>query len=365
VEIDEREITDPALMRVAEAVAAGRRLGRELAMVAMTSPDVVGLGAIADWLRRQMHGRKVYYVLNRHVNYSNVCSNRCAFCAFWREPDAPDAYTRSPRELGEELASGPRVDEVHVVGSCNPGLELEYYEELLRELGKAQPWAVLKAFTAVEVDYMARVSGLSPAQVLERLKAAGLKAMPGGGAEVFSPRVRAKLCPSKTSGERWLEIMATAHQMGIRTNATMLFGHIETPAERVDHLMKLRELQDRTGGFMAFIPLVFHPANTRLAHIPKAGGAQQLRVIAASRLILDNFPHIKAYWVMLGPKPTQLALNFGANDVDGTVVAENITHEAGATSPRGMSESQLVHLVRSAGLEPVRRGGLYEVVHEH
>ncbi len=361
LEVDRRLIADPALKAVAARLEAGRRLGWEEGMALMTSRDLLGLGALGLAARRALHRRRAYYVINRHLNYSNVCVNRCAFCAFWREPGAEGAYTLSPREAAALAAAQPEpaLSELHVVGSCHPELGLDYYLELLRALKRARPRAALKAFTPVEIDHMARREGLEVKEVLARLKQAGLAAMPGGGAEVFSPRVRARLCPRKISGRRWLEICGQAHRLGIPTNATMLYGHIETPRERVEHLLMLRRQQDATGGFNAFIPLAFHPLNTALSQAAPTGGLDDLRLIAASRLLLDNFPHIKAYWVMLGEKLAGVALNFGADDLDGTIGQENITHAAGATSARGLSETRLRQLITAAGFTPVRRDAFY------
>lgn len=359
--VDLSLISDPALGPVAAKLAHGERLDAEEGLALMTSKDLLGLGALAHAARLAKNGPYTYYVLNRQINYSNVCGNRCAFCAFWREQDGEGAYLLSPQEAASVAAEHPEMDlaELHIVGSCHPGLDLDYYCELLSALGKARPQATLKAFTPVEIEHFARKEGISTIEVLQRLMAAGLKAMPGGGAEVFSPRVRAELCPSKTSGERWLAISGQAHALGLPTNATMLYGHIETPAERVEHLLALREQQDLSGGFSAFIPLAFHPENTGLGEMARTTGLDDLRVVAASRLLLDNFPHIKAYWVMLGPKLAQVALNFGADDLDGTIVEERITHTAGATTAKGMTEEELRHLITSAGFTPVRRDSFY------
>jgi len=361
LDIDPRLVGDPALRPVAAKLAQGERLDAGDGLALMTSKDLLGLGALAHAARLAKNGPYTYYVLNRQINYSNVCGNRCTFCAFWREPDGEGAYLLSPQEAASVAAEHPEMDlaELHVVGSCHPQLGLDYYCELLAALAAARPRATLKAFTPVEIEHFARQEGISTTEVLQRLMAAGLKAMPGGGAEVFSPRVRAELCPSKTSGKRWLAISGQAHALGLPTNATMLYGHIETPAERVEHLLALREQQDLSGGFSAFIPLAFHPENTGLGELARTTGLDDLKVVAASRLLLDNFPHIKAYWVMLGPKLAQVALNFGADDLDGTIVEERITHTAGATTAKGMTEEELRHLIISAGFTPVRRDSFY------
>ncbi|MCB2192755.1 MAG: aminofutalosine synthase MqnE [Deltaproteobacteria bacterium] len=361
LDIDTRLLSDPALKPVAAKLAHGQRLDAEDGLALMTSKDLLGLGALAHAARLAKNGKATHYVLNRQINYSNICGNRCTFCAFWRELDGEGAYLLSPQEAAALAAEHPEMDlaELHVVGSCHPEMGLDYYCELLSALASARPKATLKAFTPVEIEHFAHKEGISTTEVFERLMKAGLKAMPGGGAEVFSPRVRAELCPSKTSGERWLAISGQAHALGLPTNATMLYGHIETPAERVEHLLALRDQQDLSGGFSAFIPLAFHPENTGLNERARTTGLDDLRVIATSRLLLDNFPHIKAYWVMLGPKLAQVALNFGADDLDGTIVEERITHTAGATTAKGMTEEELRHLITSAGFVPVRRDSFY------
>ncbi len=354
-------LSDPALKPVAAKLRAGQRLNFEDGLALMLSHDLLGLGAMAHAARLAKNGRKTYYVVNRHINYSNVCTNRCRFCAFWRDAGGEDAYLLEPKQAAEMAAEHPNlpIAELHIVGSCHPDIPFSYYLELLSALAQARPGAALKAFTPVEIDHMASDAGLSPDQALDQLQAAGLGAMPGGGAEIFSPRVRAELCPEKTSGQRWLAISGMAHERGIPTNATMLYGHIETPAERVEHLLALRGQQDISGGFSAFIPLAYHPANTELGGSGATSGLDDLRVIAVSRLLLDNLDHIKAYWVMLSPKLAQVALNFGADDLDGTIVEERITHEAGATTAKGMTEAEMRGMVQSAGLEPVRRDAFY------
>lgn len=359
--VDFSLISDPRLLPLADKLISGQRFDYADGLVMMQTTDLIGLGALANAKRRAMNQDVAYYVVNRHLNYSNVCVNKCSFCAFWREDEAAGGYTLTPQEAAAKVAADPGLElsELHIVGSCHPSLGLDYYLELLTALGRARPNAALKAFTAVEIDHMAQGEGLSPQEVLAKLRACGLKAMPGGGAEVFSPRVRQRLCPSKISGQRWLEISGMAHRQGISTNATMLYGHIETAAERVEHLLALRDQQDLTGGFSAFIPLAFHSDNTELAGLDQTCGLLDLKVVATSRLLLDNFPHIKAYWVMLGEKLAQVALNFGADDLDGTIVEEQITHSAGATTAKGLTEPNLRGLIKTAGFTPVRRDAFY------
>ncbi len=354
-------INDPRLHQLADKLEAGQRLDLEDGLALQASQDLLGLGALAQAARLAKNGQRAYYVLNRHLNYSNICANKCTFCAFWRDEGQERAFLLSPAQAADKVrqVSPEALDELHVVGSCHPTLNLDYYLELLQALGQAQPRATLKAFTPVEIDHLAKMSGLEVLEVLRLLQAQGLAHMPGGGAEVFSPRVRAELCPKKISGQRWLEVSAAAHSLGIPTNATMLYGHIETPAERVEHLLALREQQDKSGGFSAFIPLAFHPENTGIAGGQLTTALDDLRMIASARLLLDNFPHIKAYWVMLGPKLAQVALNFGADDLDGTIIEERITHMAGATTSQGLTEAELRQMIEAAGCEPVRRDSFY------
>lgn len=360
LDIPRRIIGDAALRPVADKLAAGQRLEFQDGLALMRSTDLLGLGALAHAARLAKNGRQAFYVRNRHVNYSNVCVNGCAFCAYGREAGQEGGFLLSIEDAAAKARAGSLpVDELHVVGSCHPELPFSYYLELLDALREARPSATLKAFTPVEIDHFAQISGLEALEVLRQLQALGLKAMPGGGAEVFARRVRQRLCPKKASGRRWLEVSGLAHGLGIPTNATMLYGHVETPEERVEHLLALRDQQDISGGFSAFIPLAFHSQNTKLGDLAPTSGLDDLRVVAASRLILDNFPHIKAYWVMLGPKLAQVALNFGADDLDGTIVEERITHMAGGTTAQGLTESQLRGMIQAAGFEPVRRDSFY------
>jgi aminodeoxyfutalosine synthase len=306
----------------------------------------------------------VFYNVNRHINYTNLCVNRCAFCAFRRDEGAADGYTLSLGEIADRAAAAAAAGatEVHVVGGLHPRLPLSYYEDLLRAIRAAGPRLHIKAFTAVELDHFARLSGRPLPEVIARLRAAGLGSLPGGGAEIFAPRARQLVCPDKISGARWLEVMRTVHRAGLRTTATMLFGHVESAAERVEHLAELRRLQDETGGFQAFVALPFQDVATRLDGVRGPGGVAILKTLAISRLFLDNIPHIKAYWVMMGVKLAQVALAFGVDDLDGTVVEEHIGHQAGADSPQILGRDQLRRLIRTAGQQPVERDSLYRVV---
>ncbi|MDY0161654.1 aminofutalosine synthase MqnE [Desulfobotulus sp.] len=354
-------ITDPGLKAVAHKYFSGERLDFQDAMTLYETPDFNGLGLLAHEARVRRHGRKAFFIHNQHLNYSNVCRNRCVFCAYAKNAGDPGAYTFSLEDVRNQLTcrAGEPIREIHMVGGLNPALDFDYFESLLHLIRELRPEATIKAFTAVELDYLSGITGLSIEKVVERLKKAGLAMMPGGGAEVLNDRIHKALFPRKINKDRWLEIIETVHGQGIPTNATMLYGHLETLEERVLHLLLLRELQDRTGGFSAFIPLAFHSANTPLSHLPPTSGVDDLRTIAVSRLVLDNFDHIKAYWVMLGEKLAQTALFFGADDMDGTIVEERITHTAGATSPKGLSREGLEHLIERAGMLPVERDSFY------
>src|SRR5512139_16066 len=355
-------LRDSGLRDIAGKLARGERLQREDGLSCFEANDLCGLGQLALTVKKHRHGNRAFFIANHHLNYTNICENRCRFCAFHRQLGSPDAYAMSPDEASGRIAESPlrNLREVHLVGGCHPDLDLSYYLDLLRAIARARPGIRLKAFTAVEVAHLAKKTDLSPHECLSRLKEAGLVAMPGGGAEVFSDRLRDELFPHKIDAREWLSIHATAHRLGIRTNATLLFGHLETPAERVDHLIRLRAQQDESGGFQAFIALPFHPANTPLKDLPGPTGVDILKTIATARLLLDNIPHIKAYWVMLGPKLTQTGLHFGADDLEGTIVHERIAHEAGARTETGLTVAELVELIREAGCEPVERDTFHQ-----
>src|ERR1700684_1677805 len=355
---------DARLDPIAKKVLAGERLSADDALALYQSHDLLGIGWLANYVREKRHGNVTYFNVNRHINPTNVCVAHCKLCAFGRSPEATGAYTFALDEIWQRAAQGVAegAPEFHIVGGLHPDLPFEYYLGLIRGLKQRFPHVHLKAFTMVEVGYYARISTLSIKDTLLKMNEAGVDSLPGGGAEIFHPRVRKIICDHKVSGTMWLSIARTAHEIGLRSNATMLFGHVETLEERVDHLVRLREAQDRTHGFVAFIPLEFHPDNTALSHIPKPTGMDALKTIAVSRLMLDNFDHIKAYWIMLTPRIAQVALNFGANDLDGTVVEEKIYHDAGATTPEGLTRADLERLIRAAGRVPVERDTLYNPV---
>jgi len=357
-------IDDPRLEPIAAKVLAGERLSLEDGVALYRSPDLLALGWLANYVREKRHGNVCYFNVNRHINPTNVCVAHCKLCAFGRSPDAPGAYTFALEEIWQRAEQGLRegATEFHLVGGLHPDLPFDYFLDLIRGLKARCPGVHLKAFTMVEVGYFARISKLSIRDTLLALKDAGVDSLPGGGAEIFNPRVRKVICDHKVSGQQWLNIARTAHEIGLHSNATMLYGHIETDEERVEHLLALRALQDETSGFVAFIPLAFHPENTGLAHLPKPTGFTDLKTIAISRLLLDNFDHIKAYWIMLTPRVAQIALRFGADDMDGTVVEEKIYHDAGATTAQFTPRSQLERLIREAGRVPVERDTLYRQI---
>ncbi|HMK43280.1 MAG TPA: aminofutalosine synthase MqnE [Dissulfurispiraceae bacterium] len=342
---------------------AGGRLTRREAVKLFESDDLFGLGRLADEVARKKNGKKAYFIVNRHINPTNICVNRCKFCAYSRSSGEEGAFNLSVEEMLARIEAAKEgaksLSEVHIVGGLHPDRPFNFYVGLIAAIRKRHPKLNIKAFTAVEIDYFSRISGLSVQEVLIQLRDAGLQIMPGGGAEIFAEGVRNKVCPEKIPGKRWLEVMKTAHQVGIRTNATMLYGHWETYADRVDHLFKLRELQDQTGGFQAFIPLAYHPKNTEMGGA-YSSGIDDLKTIAVSRLVLDNFDHIKAYWIMLGEKISQVALLFGADDIDGTIIEEKIALMAGGLTEGAMTREDLIVLIRKAGKRPVERDGLYK-----
>jgi aminodeoxyfutalosine synthase len=360
----ELHIDDARLKPIADRVLAGERLSFDDGVTLYRSNDLLAVGWLANQVREKRHGNVTYYNVNRHINPTNVCVAHCRLCAFGRDPDAAGAYTFALEEIWQRAEQGMRegATEFHLVGGLHPDLPFDYFLDLMRGLKQRCPSVHLKAFTMVEVGYFSRISKLSIRDTLLALKEAGVDSLPGGGAEIFNPRVRKVICDHKVSGQQWLNIARTAHQVGLRSNATMLYGHIETEEERVEHLVLLRELQDETHGFVAFIPLAFHPENTALNYLPKPTGFADLKSIAVARLLLDNFDHIKAYWIMLTPRIAQIALRFGANDIDGTVVEEKIYHDAGATTAQFTSRADLERLIREAGREPVERDTLYRPV---
>ena len=355
---------DPRLRDIQDKVRAGARLSFDDGLVLYRTPDLLGIGYLANLVREKLHGSRTYFNVNRHINPTDVCVASCRLCAFGKRVKDPKAYTMSLEEAWERAGQGltEAVTEFHIVGGLHPTLTLDWYCQLLRGLKERYPEVHLKAFTMVEVAYLARREKLTARETLERLKDAGMDSMPGGGAEIFSEPVRRIICDHKIDGNEWLDVAREAHQLGIKSNCTMLYGHLENEEDRVDHLVKLRELQDETNGFVTFIPLAFHPDNTPLEHVPKTTGFTDLKNIAVSRLLLDNIPHIKAYWVMMTPRIAQIAQRFGADDIDGTIVEERIYHDAGATTSQSLRRGELLRLIRAAGREPVERDTLYRPV---
>jgi len=360
-------LEDPNLGAIASKVLAGERLSREDGVRLYASNDLLAVGFLANHVRERLHGNRVYFNVNRHINPTNVCVASCRLCAFGRKPDAPGAYTMALEEAFRLAGEGwtEAVTEFHIVGGLHPDLPFQYYLDLIRGLKERFPSVHLKAFTAVEIGYYAHITRLPIREVLEKLKEAGLGSLPGGGAEIFAPAVRRLICDHKIGAHTWLKVHRTAHELGLYSNATMLYGHIESAEDATDHLLQLRKLQDETRGFQTFIPLAFHPANTELGKmVPRqeTTGFMDLKNVAVARLLLDNFPHIKAYWIMMTPRVAQVALRFGADDIDGTVVEEKIYHDAGATTPQVMTRHEIMRLIREAGREPVERDTLYRPV---
>ncbi len=360
-------LQDKALAPIAEKVLAGERLSFEEGVELYRSNDLLALGYLANHVREKRHGKRTYFNVNRHINPTNVCVASCKLCAFGRKPGAPGAYTMALEEAFRVAGEGwtEAITEFHIVGGLHPDLPFQYYVDLLRGLKERFPRVHLKAFTAVEIGYYSHITRLSVREILSQLKDAGLGSLPGGGAEIFAPATRRIICDHKIGAHMWLKIHRTAHQLGLRSTATMLYGHIESDEDRVDHLLQLRKLQDETHGFETFIPLAFHPANTELGKMinrSETTGFMDLKNVAVARLLLDNFPHIKAYWIMMTPRVAQVALKFGADDLDGTVVEEKIYHDAGAETPLGMTRQGIVRLIREAGQEPFERDTLYRPV---
>ena len=346
---------------ICSKIEAGQRISDSEALALFESNDLLAIGTLAAEVNRAKNGDRVYFNVNRHINYTNVCVNQCTFCAFSKLEGEDEGYSLALEDIRkkaeEAVASG--ATEIHSVGGLHPRLPFGFYLDMLRTIKEVSHQLHIKAFTAVEIDYFSRISKTSVLEVINALQRAGLGSMPGGGAEILRKEVRDKICPEKISGERWLEIIEQVHNAGLKSNATMLFGHLEGYADRVDHMRRLRELQDRTGGFQSFIPLAFQPDNTRVPGAKGVGGVDALKTLAISRIYLDNFQHVKAYWVMLGMKIAQTALCFGVNDLDGTVIEEQIGHDAGADSPQEIGKDRIIKLIRKAGKVPVERDTLY------
>ncbi|MEA3464817.1 MAG: aminofutalosine synthase MqnE [Thermodesulfobacteriota bacterium] len=352
------------ISRVRKKIADGQRIGDDDALQLFESDDLFGIGQLAADINRQKNGDKVLFNVNRHINYTNFCVNQCLFCAFCHQAGDSGGYTYNLSEILNKAAeaSAAGATELHMVGGLHPDLPFEFYLRMMATIKANNPHLKIKAFTAVEIDYFSQISKLPVEEVISELKRLGLDSTPGGGAEILCAEVRNQICPEKISGERWLEVTQKIHEGGLKSNATMLFGHVEGYADRVDHMAKLRALQDKTGGFQSFIPLAFQPANTRIPNAKGPDGIDCLKTLAIGRIYLDNFQHIKAYWVMLGLKIAQVALSFGVNDLDGTVVEEKIGHDAGADSPQALDKHEILRQIRNAGKIPVERDTLYRQV---
>jgi aminodeoxyfutalosine synthase len=360
-------IVQAGLGNILEKVVAGERLSFADGLKLYQCKDILAVGYLANMVRTRLNGDNTYFIFNQHINYSNICLNLCKFCAFGREKDSELAFEMSVADVKKKVRDrlAEPISEIHMVGGIHPDLPIEYYLELLRGIKEVRPEVHIQAFTCVEIAHLAELAGKPVDETLGLLQEAGLGSLPGGGAEVFSPRIRKLTCEKKISGNAWLEIAKAAHRLGLNTNATMLYGHIETLEERLEHLTALRDAQDETNGFLAFIPLAFHPKNTAMSELARTTGLDDLKNIAVARLFLDNFPHIKAYWVMIGPQMAQIALSFGADDMDGTVKEEVITHMAGAETEQALGSGTLVRLIKDAGRIPVQRDTLYNIVEVH
>jgi aminodeoxyfutalosine synthase len=354
----------PDLADIAGKVERGERLSREDGILLYEHPDLNAVGHLANQVRERLNGNVAYYNINQHINPTNICNKFCKFCAFYRTAKDDDAYALTLDQIRARVREklGEPITEIHMVGGVNPDLPFHFYLDMIRAVHEVRPEVHVKALTMVEVAAFADQNGRSVESIIRDLKEAGLGSFPGGGAEVMSERLHRLLFPKKIDFHGWLDCSKTAHRLGVKSNATMLYGHVETTREKVDHLLLLREAQDQTGGFMTFIPLAFHPENTLLAHLKKASAVEDLRNVALARLMLDNFPHIKAFWIMITPRVAQIALSYGADDIDGTVTTEEIVHSAGAETSQSLTRSDLVTLIREAGRDPVERDTLYRPV---
>jgi aminodeoxyfutalosine synthase len=360
----DRTIEHAGLADLWEKVQSGERLSYADGVRLYESNELTAIGMMANWVREGAHGDLAYFVRNQHINYTNICNKDCKFCSFYAKKGGPKPYEldlEAIRHRVREYRDVP-ITEVHMVGGINPRLPYQYYLDIVRAVKEERPNATVKAFTMIELQQIARKAEKPLAEVMRELMDVGLGALPGGGAEVLTPRVHDELYKKKLDWRDWLETARVAHSAGLKSNATMLYGHIETLPERVEHLVRLRELQDETGGFLTFIPLAFDPQNTELAHVARSTGADDLKTIAVSRLMLDNFPHIKAFWMMITPPVAQLALRYGADDLDGTIMNYEITHVIDRSNRQALSLEQLLDMIREAGRVPVERDALYNVV---
>jgi aminodeoxyfutalosine synthase len=361
----ETRARDTALDSIREKVTAGERLSFADGVALYRSHDLLAIGHLANQVRERRHGDAAYFVRNTHINHTNVCAATCDFCAFAAKKGEPRAYTLGLDEIFRTVAGLPSaVREVHIVGGLHPDLPWSYFTDMMRGIKQARPDIHIKAFTAVEVYFFHKLYRMSVEKVIAELKEAGLDSMPGGGAEIFAKETRDKIVRGKADAAQWLDVMRQAHRLGVPTNATMLYGHIESVEDRVDHLVRLRKLQDETRGFVTYIPLAFQPWEAPAMDCPETTAFEDLKAIAVGRLMLDNFPHIKSYWIMIGPRLAQVGLSFGADDIDGTVTEEKIAHDAGAKTPQVLTVHELVRLIREAGRRPIERDTVFNVVKE-
>ncbi|NBW80838.1 aminofutalosine synthase MqnE [bacterium] len=363
-ELPSVKVTYQAIQSALKKAIRGERLTFEDGVNLYHSPDLVELGAVANELNLRRNGHDVYFNVNRHINPTNICALSCKFCAFSRKPGDEGAYAYSEDEIAHRarIAADSGATEIHMVGGLHPRWKLSNYTNIIKTVKAAAPQVHVKAFTAVELDWLARKERKPVADVITELRDAGLGSFPGGGAEIFVPYVREKICDTKLTGEGWLDIHRTAHKMGLRSNCTMLYGHIEDVSARVDHMLRLRALQDETNGFNVFIPLAYQPENNDLGINRHTYGVDDLKTIAVARLLMDNFRNIKSYWIMTGDRVAQTALHYGANDLDGTVVEEKIANMAGSQSGMAMAKSKLLRVIRDAGRIPVERSTVYESI---
>jgi aminodeoxyfutalosine synthase len=361
----ETRFTSTSLASIKDKVMAGVRLSFEDGVALFKSHDLLAIGHLANIVRERKHGDAAYFIWNTHINHTNVCVATCDFCAFAARPGEPRGYTMGLPDVFANVQALPAaVREVHIVGGLHPDLPWSYFIDMMKGIKAIRPDIHVKAFTAVEIFFFHRLYRMTVAQVLKELKDAGLDSLPGGGAEIFNEETRDKIIKGKADAGQWLDVMREAHRQGIPTNATMLYGHIESSEDRVDHMMRIRALQDETGGFMTFIPLAFQPWEAPAMSLPETTGFDDLKTIAISRLMLDNVPHIKSYWIMIGPRLAQVGLSFGADDIDGTVTEEKIAHDAGAPTAQSMTVHELVRLIREAGRRPIERDTVFNAVKE-
>ena len=355
---------DKQMQAIAEKVHNNVRLSIEDGVYLYQSSDLLAIGDLARYKKQQVSGQNIFFNVNQHINLTNICTSKCKFCAFGVDDDNQSAYLMTRQEAFDYGASAVDygITEFHIVSAMHPDMPFEYYVDVVRDLHQAYPKIHIQAFTAVEIFYFAQISGRSVREVLETLQEAGLGSMPGGGAEILNDDLRRQLCPRKAMSQDWLEIHRTAHALGIKTNCTMLFGHVESIEDRINHLITLRELQDSEPGFQAFIPLPFLPENTHLDHLKRTSAVDDIKTLAISRLMLDNIEHIKAFWVMLGIDIAQISLNFGADDIDGTVIEERIMHAAGARTGTAITKEDIIKLIKEAGYIPTERDTLYNIL---